>query len=125
MEIMAKLYLVSGEGQKFMGIGVLWLLEQLRTEASLRSAASKMGISYSKAFAMVKNLEEYLGVAVIERKRGGAKREGSTLTPFGEEFLTLYDQFQIEAKERLTEPFDQFSKELELLIDKCSPKNGE
>ena len=97
MEIMAKLYLVTSEGQKFMGIGVLWLLEQLRVENSLRSAALKLGISYSKAFAMVKNLEEYLGDAVIERKRGGAKREGACLTPFGEQFLTLYNQFQREA----------------------------
>ena len=44
MEIMAKLYLVTSEGQKFMGIGVLWLLEQLRVENSLRSAALKLGI---------------------------------------------------------------------------------
>ncbi|HHU88537.1 MAG: winged helix-turn-helix domain-containing protein [Sphaerochaetaceae bacterium] len=123
MEIMAKLYLVTSEGQKFMGIGVLWLLEQLRVENSLRSAALKLGISYSKAFAMVKNLEEYLGVAVIERKRGGAKREGACLTPFGEQFLTLYNQFQREAKEQLNAPFSQFSKELELLIKKCSLKN--
>ena len=61
MEIKTKLYLVNGDGEKFMGIGVLWLLEHVGTSGSLRAAASALGISYSKAYAMVKNLEDQLG----------------------------------------------------------------
>jgi molybdate transport system regulatory protein len=122
MEIKAKLYLVTPEGQKFMGIGVMWLLEQLRSAPSLRSAALSLGISYSKAFAMIKNLEEYLGVAVIERKRGGSKREGACLTEFGQKFLSLYDNFQTLAKECLIDPFSTFSRELKELTKEYSPE---
>lgn len=116
MDVKAKLYLVSGEGEKFMGIGVLWLLRQIDASGSLRAAAARMGISYSKAYTMVKNLEHQIGVPVIERKRGGADHEGSTLTRFGQRFVALYDEFQTEAKQRLVEPFAVFSREFQSLL---------
>ena len=91
MEVKTKLYLVNSDGDKFMGIGVLWLLKKIGSFGSLRAAAASLGISYSKAYAMVKNLEQQLGLAVVDRKRGGAEHEGSSLTDFGERFLILYD----------------------------------
>lgn len=123
MEIKAKLYLVTSEGEKFMGIGVLWLLEQISTTGSIRAAALALGISYSKAFAMVKNLEEQLGLPVVDRKRGGANREGSSLTEFGRRFITLYDTFQAEAKQQLVEPFASFTEEFDQLLREFSPVN--
>ena len=99
-----------------MGIGVLWLLEQVETAGSLRAAAATLGISYSKAYGMVKNLEDQLGLPVVERKRGGATHEGSTLTEFGHKFLELYDAFQAEAKQRLVEPFGSFTLDFEKLL---------
>ena len=49
MNLKVKLYLENGN-DKFMGIGVLWLLQKVRECRSLREAAQEMGISYSKAF---------------------------------------------------------------------------
>ena len=115
MEVKTKLYLVNSDGDKFMGIGVLWLLKKIGSFGSLRAAAASLGISYSKAYAMVKNLEQQLGLAVVDRKRGGAEHEGSSLTDFGERFLILYDTFQAKAKERLEEPFTEFSQDFERL----------
>ena len=46
MELKTKLYLVDEEGNKFMGIGVLWLLDNVAEHNSLRKAASALGISY-------------------------------------------------------------------------------
>ncbi|HLW21932.1 MAG TPA: LysR family transcriptional regulator [Sphaerochaetaceae bacterium] len=125
MDVKAKLYLVSGEGEKFMGIGVLWLLQQIEESGSLRAAAGSMGISYSKAYNMVKNLEHQIGVPVIERKRGGADHEGSSLTRFGQQFVVLYDEFQTEAKRRLVEPFDVFSREFQALLSEFAHTDKE
>lgn len=123
MDIKAKLYLVDEQGEKFMGIGVLWLLERVDETGSLRSAASSLGISYSKAFSMVRTLEEKLGVEVLERKKGGAFHEGSSLTGFGRRFIALYDAFQADAKQRLVGPFDLFCREVaELVREYCPPK---
>ena len=49
MELNTKIYLLDDNGNKFMGIGVLWLLEAIEESSSLRQAAQKMELSYSKA----------------------------------------------------------------------------
>ncbi|HKL56945.1 MAG TPA: LysR family transcriptional regulator [Sphaerochaeta sp.] len=124
MELKAKLYLVDEEGNKFMGIGVLWLLQHIREHKSLRKGSSVLGISYSKAFAMIRNLEKSLGVAILDRKKGGARRDGATLTPFAEQFIMLYETFEQEAKLTLDRPYEQFREDLSLLFDKDEDHGG-
>ena len=68
-----KIYLEDSR-DKFMGIGVLWLLRKMEQNLSLRAAANDLGISYSKAFRMVENLESALGMKVLDRKKGGSSR---------------------------------------------------
>lgn len=116
-----KLYLEDSQ-EKFMGIGVLWLLQKVEECGSLRSAAINLGISYSKAFKMVENLESALGQSVLERKRGGSSRIGASLSPFGVQFVSLYDGFQKQCKQLLEEPFEDFMKNLTLLKEEFSEK---
>lgn len=120
-----KLYLVNKDGEKFMGIGVLWLLQEVEKSGSLRSAAVSMGISYSKAYSMIRNLESQLGLPVIERRKGGATHEGSSITDFGKRFIILYDAFQSEAKQLLNKPFRMFSQEFELLTSRYGERSME
>ena len=115
INLKVKLYL-ENEHEKFMGIGVLWVLQRVSSCGSLRAAAAEMGISYSKAFRMVDTLEKTLGVPVLERHRGGMQRSGAKLTPFGQAFILLYDDFQRKCKTLMDEPFEKFSKELSLLV---------
>ena len=117
MELKAKLYLVSDNDEKFMGIGVLWLLEEIAKENSLRKAAANLNISYTKAYHMVSCLEKSLGQPVLERRKGGQNREGAVLTPFGEQFIALYARFQKEAKARLEDPYQEFSRKLAELME--------
>ncbi len=116
-----KLYLEDSQ-DKFMGIGVLWLLQKVEECGSLRSAAINLGISYSKAFKMIENLESALGQSVLERKRGGSCRTGASLTPFGVQFISLYDSFQKQCKLLLKEPFEDFMKNLTVLKEEFDEK---
>lgn len=128
MEVKVKLYLVDEEGDKFMGIGVLWLLEKIETEGSLRGSAAALGISYSKAYGMVRNLEKSLGVPVLVRKKGGASHDGATLTPFGKRFIELYRDFQAKSKKLVEGPFVDFRAGLAKLletVDDMGPVEGE
>lgn len=128
MEVKVKLYLVDEEGDKFMGIGVLWLLEKIETEGSLRGSAAALGISYSKAYGMVRNLEKSLGVPVLVRKKGGASHDGATLTPFGKRFIELYRDFQAKSKKLVEGPFVDFRAGLAKLletVDDMEPVEGE
>ncbi len=118
MELKVKLYLTDEEGEKFMGIGVLWLLERVAEHSSLRQGAMSLGISYTKALAMVQNLERELGIAVLNRQKGGSTRSGATLTPFAHEFIALYRHFEQDAKQRTEASYHAFSAELGTLIDR-------
>ena len=65
MELDTKLYITGSDGKKYMGIGVLWLLEEIDKSKSLRSASINMGLSYSKAYGMLKRLEEEVGIPFV------------------------------------------------------------
>ncbi len=114
MNLKIKIYLEDGS-DKFMGIGVLWLLQALEGESSLRAAAAKTGISYSKAYNMVANLEKATGHPMVERRHGGHERNGVTLTDYAKQFIKLYDCFQKNCKILLEKPFEEFRNELKKL----------
>ena len=117
MELSTKLYILDDEGRKFMGAGVLWLLERVEETGSLLSASRSMGLSYTKARSMLEALEENLGKPVLDRKKGGADRHGATLTPFAKEYISLYREFQYDAKEAAARRFEEFSKAVEKLME--------
>ena len=89
---------------KFFGEGPYKLLRCVEETHSLNAAASRMYMSYSKAFMIIKRAEGALGFALTEKKIGGAGGGGSFLTPEALEFLDLYEQYTrtcCEANEKL------------------------
>ena len=112
INLKVKLYLENNQ-EKFMGIGVLWLLQKVDELKSLRAAANALGISYSKAFRMVENLEDSLGMKVLERRKGGSERGGATVTDFGRAFIALYDDFQKECKALVQPRYELFCRDLQ------------
>ena len=112
-----KIYLEDSH-DKFMGIGVLWLLRKMEENMSLRAAAGELGISYSKAFRMIENLENALGMKVLDRKKGGSSRGGASVTEFGRAFIALYDDFQRECKELIRPRYDRFCSDLRETIER-------
>lgn len=114
MNVNSKIYLEK-DGTKFMGIGVLWLLENIKNNGSLRAASLEMGISYTKAYGMISGLEKALGKQIVIRKKGGSGREGLSLTDFALEFMNLYDSFQKECKNTIENSFSGFMEKLNKL----------
>ncbi len=74
---------------------VLNLVESTR---SLQLASECVGISYSKCWKDIKNLEKSLGVSVIESTAGGTSGGNSHLTDAGKFFLKQYDSMFNDAK---------------------------
>ena len=70
----------------FFGPGVLKLLKLTGKYESLSAASKSMGMSYSKAYKMIKESEKELGFKLLDRKIGGTNGGGSTLTPECEKF---------------------------------------
>ena len=115
INLKVKLYIQNGK-EKFMGIGVLWVLQKTKELKSLRAAATDLGIAYSKVYKMMVNLEKNLGVKVLDRRKGGSDRNGATLTEFGEKFAEMYDSFQQQCKALLDKPFEEFTAKMHGLI---------
>lgn len=117
MELNTKIYLMDDEKEKFMGIGVLWLLESIDESSSLRQAAQKMGLSYSKAYGMITRLEENLGCPIVDRRKGGHSREGIALTPFAYRFMEMYKNFQDKVKALTSDLYVDFERDLRKLVE--------
>jgi len=58
-------------------------------------------MSYSKAWRLIRTLEQRLGFALIERKVGGQSGGGSQVTPRGKDLINHYEQFRRDVKKGL------------------------
>ena len=84
---------------KVFGPGVAELLETIRATHSLRSAAMRMDMAYSKAWKVIKTAETGLGFALLNNAVGGKQGGGATLTVAAEDLLARYRAFEAEAKQ--------------------------
>lgn len=62
------------------GKGIVSIMMLVRQGSSLRAACAQMGLSYSKAWRLLKSAEADLGIPLLDTQKGGTKRAGSTLT---------------------------------------------
>ncbi|MBS7545628.1 winged helix-turn-helix domain-containing protein [Ancylobacter oerskovii] len=83
-----------GDG-RHLGPGMVELLETIRAERSILSAAKKMGMSYRRAWLLVEELDTSYGQRVVIT-HPGRRGHGTDLTAFGERLIALYRA--IEAK---------------------------
>lgn len=81
-------------GGKAFGDGPYELLRRVEKMISLHRAASQMGMSYSKAWRLIRTLEEKLGLPLLERKVGGLSGGGSQVTPQARNLMNHYEGFR-------------------------------
>ncbi len=99
MKVAYRIWL-DNDGKAF-GEGPYRLLKGIEKTGSLRKTTIEQGISYRKAWCMLKNIEKKLGFSVLERKVGGVSGGGSILTPSAVSFMAQYEQFRKDAKKTL------------------------
>lgn len=96
------------DGEKTFGPGMAQLLEGIERLGSLRRSAAEMGMSYNKAWNIVRNSEQKLGRTLIERKIGGVRGGGAVLTPDGQQLLRRYRAFEADGKKALAQLAAQY-----------------
>ena len=94
MEPSVKVYLLDESRQRFFGDGPFRLLRLVEETGSLRSAATAMGMAYSKAIRLLSHAEQALGYPLTTRVIGGKSGGGSQLTPQGKELLEKYETYR-------------------------------
>ena len=85
-------------GKIALGPGRVELLELIGETGSLRSAAARMGMSYMRAWKIVKSLNSWFRPALVEVARGGKRGGGAELTRAGQEVVTLYRRMERESQ---------------------------
>ena len=103
MKVRYKIWL-DNNGKAF-GEGPYELLKRVEKSNSLHEAAHQMGMSYSKAWGLIRTLEDRLGFVLLERKAGGISGGGSQLTCEARNLMKHYDRFHKDVKEALEKIF--------------------
>jgi molybdate transport system regulatory protein len=106
MKIAYKIWL-ENNGKAF-GEGPFQLLGMVVKKGSLLQAAKSLGMSYQKAWVIIRMCEERLGFALLERRIGGIAGGGSQVTEAGQEFLENYGRFRQEAEKTLNATFQKY-----------------
>lgn len=96
------------DGDKAFGPGLAQLFEGIEAYGSLRRSAAEMGMSYNKAWNIVKNSEALLGRSLVTRRAGGAKGGGAALTDAGRDLLARYRAFEKAGKQALARLAEQY-----------------
>ena len=85
--------------RKCFGPGIAMLLRRVQTLHSLRSAAMDMNMAYSKAWTILREAEQGLGIKLLYSTTGGRNGGGAVLTEDGERLLEAYSSYERELKE--------------------------
>ncbi len=96
----------------------LELLERIDATGSISAAASAMGMSYKAAWEAVEAINNLSEQPLVERKTGGQKGGGTTLTVYGRRVAGAYRRLEQEREQvmkKLAEVMDDFDEYYHLI----------
>ena len=79
-----------------LGPGKADLLEQVEKTGSIVGAAGNLGMSYMRAWTLIKTMEHCFTEPLVTMLRGGAEHGGAKLTPSGTRVVKLYRKLEAE-----------------------------
>ncbi len=97
-----------------MGPGPLRLLRAIREHRSINKAAAAMQLSYVKALKMLDRLEGNFGQQILVRRKGGAQRGGTDLTPIGEQLVAEYERLQHVLRQHADTEYETFKNKMQI-----------
>jgi len=77
-----------------LGPGRVDLLEHIDRTGTLRAAAAAMGMSYMRAWTLMKSLNDQFRKPLVVRVRGGKAGGGAVLTDTGKEVVMAYRRME-------------------------------
>lgn len=105
-----KLYICNDDNKKFFGKGPMQLLLGVEKHKSLNKAAAEMELSYHKALKLIKIAEDGFGCTLIDKKIGGERGGGSSLTPEAFEIIEKYKKLENDINSYASQAFAEAFK---------------
>lgn len=100
------------DGTIVIGPGKADLLDAIQRTGSIRAAAGELGMSYMRAWTLVRTMNAAFRSPLVEKERGGPARGGATLTERGARVLRLYQQMQKKAEDSVARLWERMQDEL-------------
>lgn len=104
MQPRAKIW-IEQDGRLVLSDYRVRLLTEIDRTGSLAEAAARLGLSYRRAWGKVREIENNLGVKLVESAAGGAGGGGSQLTDHGRRLLRMYERFRTALEQDLNREF--------------------
>ncbi len=95
--ILPRFRIISDDGTIVLGPGKADLLAAIERTGSIRAAANDLGMSYMRAWTLVRVMNGVFRSPVVEKVRGGSAQGGAKLTERGESVLAIYRQMTVAA----------------------------
>ena len=95
-----------------LGPGKADLLEAIGRTGSIRAAAESLGMSYMRAWTLVRTMNAAFRAPLVEKERGGAGQGGAQLTESGERVLALYRKMEEKAGRAVERLWEELRREL-------------
>lgn len=92
-EIKIRLWIEEAEGP-FLGIGKIWLLENIRKTGSITNASKEMKMAYRQAWQLVEEMNQRSETPLVEKLLGGKGGGGARVTEAGEKAITLFYEIE-------------------------------
>jgi molybdate transport system regulatory protein len=112
MKIDLKIYIIDSIKEPFMGRGPFLLLRNIEKTGSIRKAAMKMGMSYSKAHSMISRMECCTARKVLKKEIGGLSGGGSRLTGYGKRLAQEYERMEADIKKFSRKRFRKMAEKI-------------
>lgn len=92
--IHARFWIVAEQGEGYLGIGRICLLENIERFGSINQAAKEMGMSYKKAWKLVEDLNRLAVEPLVMSEKGGKDGGGTRLTAKGKWYVSRFRQLE-------------------------------
>lgn len=93
-----RVWIEESEGA-FLGIGKIWLLENIRKTGSITNAAKEMKMAYRQAWQLVEEMNQRAESPLVEKLLGGKGGGGAKLTEAGEKAIIIFYEIEKRIKD--------------------------
>jgi molybdate transport system regulatory protein len=108
--IRSRIRITDDDGVIAIGPGKADLLDAIRRTGSIRAAAADRGMSYMRAWSLIRTMNSGFRSPLVEKVRGGANHGGARLTKRGETVLELYRRMSKEAEKAVSKTWKELQK---------------
>lgn len=97
-KIEVRFWIEESEGP-FLGIGKIWLLENICKTGSITNASKEMKMAYRQAWQLVKEMNQRAESPLVEKLLGGKGGGGARLTEAGEKAIVTFYEIEKRIKD--------------------------